>query len=104
MTCQPRTPLTRRAAPPLAPALTQVGPSWIASWLLAMGWQFAFVLQTPGGMWLAFLLILGALLAMGHGLMQMYRWGRRVCGFALVLCVGVGGWMGGREYGPEAAA
>lgn len=30
-------------------------------------------LQTPGSMWLAFVLILAALLAMGRALLQLYR-------------------------------
>lgn len=48
--------------------------NWIAAWLACSGWQFAFVQQTPGGMWLAFVLILTALLAMGRALLQLYRW------------------------------
>jgi hypothetical protein len=48
--------------------------NWIAAWLACSGWQFAFVQQTPGGMWLAFVLILTGLLAMGRALLQLYRW------------------------------
>lgn len=38
-----------------------------------MAWQFAFVRQTPGGMWLAAVLILTAFLAMGRAQLQLYR-------------------------------
>ncbi|GAB4821575.1 hypothetical protein N2152v2_008621 [Parachlorella kessleri] len=53
--------------------VNSVGLSWVVSWLLASGWQFAFAAQTPGGMWLALLLVLGAFLAMARGLVHMYR-------------------------------
>ncbi|EFN53001.1 hypothetical protein CHLNCDRAFT_137452 [Chlorella variabilis] len=46
--------------------------NWIVAWLACIGWQFAFVQQTPGGMWLSFVLILTAFLAMGRALVQLY--------------------------------
>ncbi|KAL4437254.1 hypothetical protein ABPG75_004393 [Micractinium tetrahymenae] len=49
-----------------------VNINWIVSWVAAMGWQLAFVRQTPGSMWLAFVLILTAFLAMGRALLQLY--------------------------------
>ncbi|PSC73558.1 hypothetical protein C2E20_3081 [Micractinium conductrix] len=38
----------------------------------ADGFKFAFVQQTPGGMWLAFVLILTAFMAMGRAMLQLY--------------------------------
>lgn len=48
------------------------GPNWVAAWAACIAWQFAFVQQTPGGMWLAFALILTAFLAMGRAMVQLY--------------------------------
>ena len=50
-----------------------VGPCWAASWLAAAAWQFAFVQQTPGGMWLAAILIASSLAAMSQGLARLYK-------------------------------
>jgi hypothetical protein len=45
----------------------------MAAWLACAGWQVAFAQQTPGGMWIAFVLILTGLLAMGRALVMLYR-------------------------------
>jgi len=49
-----------------------VGLNWVASWLAASAWQFAFVQQTPSGMWLAAVLISLSLAAMARALRQLY--------------------------------
>ncbi|KAL4855847.1 hypothetical protein ACK3TF_003614 [Chlorella vulgaris] len=46
--------------------------NWMAAWLACAGWQVAFAQQTPGGMWIAFVLILTGLLAMGRALVMLY--------------------------------
>jgi len=49
-----------------------VGWPWVGSWLSACAWQFAFVQQTPSGMWLAAVLISLSLIFMAHGLSRLY--------------------------------
>lgn len=46
--------------------------NWIVAWAACVGWQLAFVQQTPHGMWLALAMILTAFLAMGRAQLQLY--------------------------------
>lgn len=63
-----------------------VNINWIVAWGACILWQVAFVQQTPGGMWLAFVLILTACVAMGRAQLQLYRCVEREC-----VCVRGGG-------------
>lgn len=52
--------------------INTVGYSWVAGWTFEMLWQVFFQLQSPMGMWICLVLILGALFSFGSALLRLY--------------------------------
>ena len=44
----------------------------MAGWALEVSWQAFFLLESPPGMWVCLLLIVGAFVAFGRTLLRLY--------------------------------
>lgn len=50
----------------------RVGYGWVAGWALEVSWQAFFLLESPPGMWVCLVLIVGAFVAFGRTLLRLY--------------------------------
>ena len=48
------------------------GYGWVVGWACEVGWQAFFLLESPPGMWVCLIFIVGAFIAFGRTLLRLY--------------------------------